>query len=220
MFSSKKLNPSKMKDTIKYIGIFLIFILSFKRSVYAQKIDYSNFDSRHASLVLFKKLNEFRDTITQNGLGKSLDSSWSFLKDNREMLQLNWSEQLYKTVVLPNTIQNVEQKKLFHVDRSSWWSDKKNQFLFLDEVYPTNNKGFRLTLSENGGYSTYKFETYEQMADHMIMCWESSLSHRCAQRSILHNMYFYELGYKSYTIAATCVLYSDGVFYFFVDFVY
>jgi len=209
-----------MKDTIKYIGIFLIFILSFKRSVYAQKIDYSNFDSRHASLVLFKKLNEFRDTITQNGLGKSLDSSWSFLKDNREMLQLNWSEQLYKTVVLPNTIQNVEQKKLFHVDRSSWWSDKKNQFLFLDEVYPTNNKGFRLTLSENGGYSTYKFETYEQMADHMIMCWESSLSHRCAQRSILHNMYFYELGYKSYTIAATCVMYSDGVFYFFVDFVY
>ncbi len=194
--------------------------MSLSRSAYPQKIDYSNFDSRHASLVLFNKLNEFRDTITQNGLGKNLESSWSFLKDNRDMLQLKWSEQLYSTIVLPNTIQNVEQKKLFHVDRSSWWSDKKNQFLFLDEVYPTKNKGFQLTLSENGGYSTYKFETYEQMGDHMIMCWESSLSHRCAQRSIMHNMYFYELGYKSYTIAATCVMYSDGVFYFFVDFVY
>ncbi len=207
-----------MKGSIKYTWIFLVW--SIYASIYAQKIDYSNFDSRHASLVLFQKLNEFRDTITQNGLGKSLDSSWSFLKDNREMLQLKWSEQLYTTVVVPNTMENVKQKKLFHVDRSEWWSDKKNQFLFLDEVYPTKDKGFRLTLSENGGYSTYKFETYQQMADHMIMCWESSHSHRCAQRSILHNMYFYELGYKSNTIAATCVMYSDSVFYFFVDFVY
>jgi hypothetical protein len=209
-----------MRDLKVSTFLYLVFLSSFNGLFYSQNIDYSNFDSRHASLVLFKKLNQFRDTITQNGLGKNLDSSWSFLKDNREILQLKWSEQLYITVVLPNTMQNVEQKKLFHVDRSSWWADKKNQTLFLDEVYPTKNKGFHLTLSENGGYSTYKFETYEQMADHMIMCWESSFSHRCAQRSILHNMYFYELGYKSYTIAATCVMYSDGVFYFFVDFVY
>jgi hypothetical protein len=198
----------------------VLFLLLLPSVIFSQKIDYKNFDSRHASLVLFKKLNEFRDTITQNGLGVSLDSSWSFLKDNRSMLQLTWSEQLYKTVVLPNTMECVKQKKVFHVDRASWWSDKSNQSLFLNEVYPTKDKGFHLTLSENGGYTTYKFETYEEMADHMIMCWEKSHYHRCAQRSILHNMYFYELGYKSNTIAATCVMYNEGVFYFFVDFVY
>ena len=142
------------------------------------------------------------------------------LVNNHQLMKLTWSETLYNTVVLPNTLENVKQKKLFHVDRSEWWKDDKNQFIFLDEVYPTNDKGFRLTLTENGGYTTYKFDTYEELADHMIMCWEDSYTHRCAQRGLLHNTFFLEKGYESNTIAATCVIYSEGVFYFFVDFVY
>lgn len=198
----------------------IVSLLLFPLVIFSQKIDYNNFDTKHASLVLFEKLNKFRDTITQTGYGKDLDVVWPYLKNNHKILQLTWSEKLYNTVVLPNTLENVKQKKLFHVDRNEWWKDTTNQFLFLDDVFPTKNKGFRLTLTENGGYTTYKFETYEELADHMIMCWESSYTHKCAQRGVLHNSYFYELGYESKTIAATCVIYSVGVFYFFVDFVY
>jgi len=200
-------------------NILLILIL-INQIVYSQKIDYNNFDSKHASKVLFDKLNDFRDTITKTGYGKDIEEVWPILKSNHWLLKLSWSELLYDTVVLPNALENVKQKKLFHVDRSLWWIDKNNQFLFLDEVYPTNNKGFKLTLTENCGYTTYKMDTYEQLADHMIMCWEKSYMHRCTQRSLLHNTYFLDKGYKSNTIAATCVLYDNGIFYFFVDFVY
>jgi len=202
-----------MKNTL--IILFFISHISF-----SQKIDYNNFDSKHASKVLFDKLNAFRDTITKTGYGKDLEVAWPMLVNNHRLMKLTWSETLYDTVVLPNTLENVKQKKLFHVDRSLWWDDKKNQFMFLDEVYPTKNKGFRLTLTENGGYTTYKFDTYEELADHMIMCWEDSYTHRCAQRGLLHNTYFLEKGYLSNTIAATCVIYNDGIFYFFVNFVY
>lgn len=198
----------------------ILTLLLLPSVIFSQKIDYNNFDTKHASLVLFEKLNKFRDTITETGYGKDLDVAWPCLKNNHKLLQLTWSEKLYNTVVLPNTLENVKQKKLFHVDRSKWWKDTTNQLSFLDEVYPTKNKGFRLTLTENGGFTTYKFETYEELADHMIMCWESSYMHRCAQRGFLHNSYFYDLGYESKTIAATCVMYSEGVVYFFVDFVY
>lgn len=202
---------------MKHILITLVLIYS---SVYSQVIDYNNFDSKHASKVLFDKLNDFRDTITKTGYGKDLEIAWPMLVNNHQLMKLTWSEKLYTTVSLPNTLENVKQKKLFHVDRSEWWKDDKNQNLFKDEVYPTKNKGFRLTLTENGGYTTYKFDTYEELADHMIMCWESSYMHRCTQRSLLHNTFFLEKGYKSNTIAATCVIYSEGVFYFFVNFVY
>jgi hypothetical protein len=188
--------------------------------VYSQVIDYNNFDSKHASKVLFNKLNDFRDTITKTGYGKDLEVAWPMLVNNHQLMKLTWSEKLYTTVSLPNTLENVKQKKLFHVDRSEWWKDDKNQNLFKDEVYPTKNKGFRLTLTENGGYTTYKFDTYEELADHMIMCWEDSYMHRCTQRGLLHNTFFLEKGYESNTIAATCVIYSDGGFYFFVNFVY
>jgi hypothetical protein len=202
---------------MKHILITLVLIYS---SVYSQVIDYNNFDSKHASKILFDKLNDFRDTITKTGYGKDLEVAWPMLVNNHQLMKLTWSETLYNTVVLPNTLENVKQKKLFHVDRSEWWKDDKNQNLFKDEVYPTKNKGFRLTLTENGGYTTYKFDTYEELADHMIMCWEDSYMHRCTQRGLLHNTFFLEKGYESNTIAATCVIYSEGVFYFFVNFVY
>lgn len=202
---------------MKHILITLVLIYS---SVYSQVIDYNNFDSKHASKVLFDKLNDFRDTITKTGYGKDLEIAWPMLVNNHQLMKLTWSEKLYTTVSLPNTLENVKQKKLFHVDRSEWWKDDKNQNLFKDEVYPTKNKGFRLTLTENGGYTTYKFKTYEELADHMIMCWEDSYMHRCTQRGLLHNTFFLEKGYESNTIAATCVIYSEGVFYFFVNFVY
>ena len=202
---------------MKNILTILLFISHIS---FSQKIDYNNFDSKHASKVLFDKLNDFRDTITKTGYGKDLEVAWPMLVNNHQLMKLTWSETLYNTVVLPNTLENVKQKKLFHVDRSEWWKDDKHQFIFLDEVYPTNDKGFRLTLTENGGYTTYKFDTYEELADHMIMCWEDSYTHRCAQRGLLHNTFFLEKGYESNTIAATCVIYSEGVFYFFVDFVY
>lgn len=202
---------------MKNIITILLFISHIS---FSQKIDYNNFDSKRASKVLFNKLNAFRDTITKTGYGKALEVAWPMLVNNHQLMKLTWSETLYTTVVLPNTIENVKQKKLFHVDRSKWWKDDKNQNLFKDEAYPTKNKGFRLTLTENGGYTTYKFDTYEELADHMIMCWEDSYVHRCAQRGLLHNTFFLEKGYESNTIAATCVIYSEGVFYFFVDFVY
>lgn len=198
----------------------LTILLIISHISFSQKIDYNNFDSKNASKVLFDKLNDFRDTITKTGYGKDLEVAWPMLVNNHQLMKLTWSETLYNTVVLPNTLENVKQKKLFHVDRSEWWKDDKNQFIFLDEVYPTNDKGFRLTLTENGGYTTYKFDTYEELADHMIMCWEDSYTHRCAQRGLLHNTFFLEKGYESNTIAATCVIYSEGVFYFFVDFIY
>lgn len=49
---------------MKYLLISVALICN---SVYSQVIDYNNFDSKHASGVLFDKLNHFRDTITQTG---------------------------------------------------------------------------------------------------------------------------------------------------------
>ena len=54
---------------MKHILITLVLIYS---SVYSQVIDYNNFDSKHASKILFDKLNDFRDTITKTGYGKDL----------------------------------------------------------------------------------------------------------------------------------------------------
>ena len=95
-----------MKNTL--IILFFISHISF-----SQKIDYNNFDSKHASKVLFDKLNAFRDTITKTGYGKDLEVAWPMLVNNHQLMKLTWSETLYDTVVLPNTLENVKQKKLF-----------------------------------------------------------------------------------------------------------
>jgi hypothetical protein len=221
----KMLKMKDVKSKFKCIPINriqLLLCLFIATATHAQptRIDYKNFDTKTASKMLFEKLNYFRDTITQTGYGKDLEVAWPSLVNNHPLMKLTWSQTLYDSVVLPNTLQNVNQRRLFHVDRRPWWANDTNQFMFLDEVYPTKKKGFRLTLTENGGYTTYKFETYEELADHMITCWESSFMHRCTQRSLLHNTFFLEKGYDSNTIAATCVIYDNGVCYFFVDFVY
>ena len=202
-----------------YILNFIIFICATSVGQNTP-IDYNNFDTQTASTMLFEKLNDFRDTITVTGYGKPLTEAWPILKNNRDLLKLKWSQRLYDTVVYPNTLENVRQQKLFHVDRSDWWQLESNKKPFMPEVYPTQNKGRSLKLTENGGYTTHRFETYEDLADHMIMCWESSYMHRCTQRGILLNTFFLEKGYECNTIAATCVLYDQGVVYFFVDFVY
>jgi len=187
----------------------------------AQKIDYNNFDTRQASLVLFEKMNQFRDTITLTGYGKLLDSAWhDILPNNHQILQFTWSETLYQTVAVQNASELVRQQKLFHVDREEWWNDMTNQAMFMDEVYPYKQKGFNLTLSENAGYTTHRFDTYQELAAHLILCWEDSYLHRCAQRGVLVNTYFYEKGAKNRSIAAACVMFSEGVCYFLMEFVY
>jgi len=97
-----------IKISVKNILLILILI---NQIVYSQKIDYNNFDSKHASKVLFDKLNDFRDTITKTGYGKDIEEVWPILKSNHWLLKLSWSELLYDTVVLPNALENVKQKK-------------------------------------------------------------------------------------------------------------
>ena len=210
----------KMKHNMNKF-FFLLFSSTPVCHLFAQKIDYNHFDTRQASLVLFEKMNQFRDTITLTGYGKQLDSAWhDILPNNHQILQLTWSEQLYQTVAVQNASELVRQQKLFHVDREEWWKDKPNQAMFMDEVYPYKQKGFDLTLSENAGYTTHRFDTYQELATHLILCWEDSFWHRCAQRGVLVNTYFYEKGAKNRSIAAACVMYSEGVCYFLMEFVY
>ena len=81
-----------------------------------------------------------------------------------------------------------------------------------------------LTYSENGVSSNVKYKTYQEMATAMILCWESSANHRCAQRAPLFDKFSYKkYGDKNVIIksqSACCVRYAHGKLWAFINFIY
>jgi hypothetical protein len=203
---------------------FLLTMVMVTNVLLSQKIDYNNFDVMLASKILFEKMNYFRDTITQTGYGAPFDSVFFETKNNKSLRKLYWSDNVYKLISEPNCSENIRRNELFHVDRQEWWDDETNRDKFLDDVYAFVPKPAykcnQLTYSENCGFTTAKFETYQDLADHIILAWEDSYFHRCLQRSGLYSSVSIGQGCKIRTASACCVKNVNGVTWFFINFIH
>jgi hypothetical protein len=210
-----------MKNITKFFVLVLVMITN---TFFSQKIDYNNFDVMLASKVLFEKMNYFRDTITQTGYGAQFDSVFFETKKDRSLRKLYWSDNVFNLFSKPNCLENIRIGDLHHIDHKEWWNNKNNRKIFSDDVYvfvPKNVvKTYQFTYSENCGVLYQKFETYQELADFMIMCWEKSYFHRCKQRSGLYSTYLVESGCKVRTASACCVQYENGRTWFFINFIY
>lgn len=208
----------------------LILFLLINVNIYSQPIDYDNFDNKTAEKVLFETFLKFRDTITRYGNGLLLSDELGMIPNYKEKMKLYWSDKVYNLISKPNTEEVVRQNRLHHVDRESWWNANiDNKKLFVDDIYIKYNTPFEkpvrlLTYSENGVSSNVKYKTYQEMATDMILCWESSANHRCAQRAPLFSIYPYEkYGDKNVIIksqSACCVRYAHGKLWAFINFIY
>ena len=208
----------------------LILFLLINVNIYSQPIDYDNFDNKTAEKFLFETFLKFRDTITRNGNGLLYSDWFPLIPNFKEKMKLYWSDKVYNLISKPNTEEVVRQNRLHHVDRESWWNATiDNKKLFVDDIYIKYNTPFEkpvrlLTYSENGVSSNVKYKTYQEMATAMILCWESSANHRCAQRAPLFSIYPYEkYGDKNVIIksqSACCVRYAHGKLWAFINFIY
>jgi hypothetical protein len=201
------------------IASLLIFYITF---CFSQKIDYNNFDNYRASKVLFEELNKFRDTITITGYGKPLIEVYPELKTNPELKKFYWSEKIYTLISQPNCLENVNQNRLFHVDRSKWWENEDNRKKFRNEIYvkPEKDDPNYFIYEENGGRTNTKFETYQEMAKYMINSWEKSYTHRCTQRAGLYSARSFNKKIPFKTIAACSVQFSNGETWFFTNIIH
>tara|TARA_R110002020_G_C15947768_1_gene745315 strand:+ start:38 stop:673 length:636 start_codon:yes stop_codon:yes gene_type:complete len=195
---------------------------------YTQPIDYNNFDSKRAEEVLFETFQHFRDTIQYYVTGKIISEKLKDIPNYNEKRKLYWSDRVYNLISKPNTEENVRQNRLHHVDRVDWWYDLKNKKPFSEDVYIKYDTGFdipdNLHYMENGLISYKKFDTYQEMASHMIKVWESSPMHKGTQRSNLFDTYEYRTwGDDKVTMksqVACCVRYSHGKHWAFINFIY
>jgi hypothetical protein len=195
---------------------------------YSQKIDYDNFDSKRAEEVLFETFQHFRDTIQYYVTGVLISEKLKDIPNYDEKRKLYWSDRVYNLISKPNTEENVRQNRLHHVDRVDWWYDLDNKQPFIEDVYVKYDTGFdlpeNLHYKENGLVSYKKYETYQEMATHMIKVWESSPIHKGTQRSNLFSTYQYKTWgddkVKMKSQVACCVRYEHGKFWAFINFVY
>jgi len=212
---------------MKKIITSLILLVSLNG--YSQPIDYNNFDNKRAEEVLFETFQHFRDTIQYYGTGILISTKLNDIPNYRDKMKLYWSDRVYNLISKPNTEEVIRQNRLHHVDRQSWWDDENNKKPFAEDVYVKHDGEFgipvySLNYTENGLYSTQKYKTYQEMAIDMILVWESSDIHKCAQRSNLFDTYEYRVWgddkITSKSQMACCVRYEKGKFWAFMNFVY
>lgn len=202
-----------------FIVFYFLFIFS---NLSAQKIDYNNFNNELASKVLFEELNKFRDTITVTGAGLPFEEVWPKVKKHPELRKLYWSDDVHNLISKPNITENIIKNRLHHVNRRDWWNIEKNREIFLKDMflnYKSTTDDF-LIYSENIGYSTETFETYQEMAKFMIESWDKSFMHRCLQRQGLYSNILIEEGKITKTLCATYVNFNDGTTWFVANYIH
>jgi len=202
--------------------LILTILLPF--TFLSQVIDYNNFDSKRAEVVLFETLQHFRDTIQYTGGGKLQKECYSGVKDYKTSMKWVWSDDVYKLFSKPNCEKIAKENRLYHNDVKDFFKSEKCQQLFIPIVWKNYKDNYPFTphvaYSENGVMSTVEYKTYQEMANDMIKIWESSIMHKGTQRWFYSNEIVKLFGKDLYTQAACCVRYSNGSFWAFVNIVY
>lgn len=201
---------------MKKVLVYLMLLNSL--SGFSQKIDYNKFDSNLATKALAKAFNNFRDTISTFGGGEKWNVAYPEVDLFPFMNKYRWSDWLYNTISLPNCTQLNNDYKFspFHVDKEQWFKGninliRKEYFKGLKNMPKIETERARLTYSENAVTIGGKYETYEELANHMIKVWEKSDLHRCAQRGLGYNVCLYKrCGLKIQNIFSCCVMYNPN----------
>ena len=202
----------------------LISIFLLPLSILSQVIDYNNFDSKRAEVVLFETLQYFRDTIQYTGGGYLEKTVYQGIPDYKSSMKWTWSNDVYNIFSKPNCEKIAKENRLYHNDVKNLVLSEKIQNTFIPVVWKNYMSNFPYTpkvgYSENGVMSTKKYKTYQEMANSMIKTWESSIIHKGTQRKFFSSNMVESNGKNFFTQAACCVRYSNGTFWAFVNIIY
>lgn len=194
--------------------ITLLFILTSLSGV-SQKIDYTNFDNDLATKALAEAFLNFRDTIDSYGHGKKWTEFHPEVDSLSHINKPRWSDWVYETFSLPNCEKMAKDGNNvpYHVDVKDYF--RSNIDLVRKEYYegtnaPQNYKeNSRLSYSENAISFNGKRDTYQDLANEMILCWEGSTYHRNAQRGLFFDTFGYsEYGLEIQDMFACSVIYN------------
>jgi hypothetical protein len=179
-------------------------------------IDYNNFNTDTASMILAKVFLEFRDTAVSFGSGKPHAENYPAVAEFPELKTPRWSDYLYKEVSFVNCSELINAgKSIYHVDREEWFKSniqkiREVYYEGYDKVPESRLLNARLHYSENGFKTNIKFDTYEELAKFMIDSWEKSIYHKNGQRVLLYDIWsFDEYGLKIKDLFSCCVMYNS-----------
>ena len=193
--------------------LFLILISNF----YSQKINYDNFDIVLANDALSVSFLKYRDTITH--LTSNPKYSYSIyapemnnVKGIRNPLK---SDILYKNYSFSNCSKLLCSNSSDHIDVTESFKKDKQKFIEEGFKYEKNisekiintsrvNYGEVLFICEDK-----KFDTYQELADFIILSFDKSSSHSSILRGQMHSNYLLE----TYNITTVTGLFSCCVLY-------
>ena len=158
-------------------------------SLFSQKIDYFNFNSKRASEVLAETFLSFRDTITTHHLkleGYKISDISPEMNSCPSLRKLRWSDWLYTNLSTKNCSEILAMgNKMAHSDKTEWVKSNKHT---ISNIAKSSVKGLkknevRLMYCENIYQSTCQFSTYQELAIHIINSWDKSELHSAIMRS-------------------------------------
>ena len=181
---------------MKSLIFTFFFLLGF--GVYSQtKIDYDHFDENAAKVAFINAFTVFRDTFTIHHLSMSstkLDSMSPDMIKNPQLRKMRSSDWLYTNLSVKNCQKISTDNKLTHTDVTDWLEANKNTICIncKKNVKGITSRDIMISYKENIFQTTYKFETYEELASYIIKTWDKSPRHSAMMRSKNYSTYEYE----------------------------
>jgi hypothetical protein len=200
-----------MKTTV--LILFLILISNF----YSQKINYDNFDVNLANEALSISFLKFRDTITHLTSNPKY-SYYTYAPEMNKIKSLripNKSDMLYNFYSFSNCNKLLYSDNSDHIDVTESFKKDKPKFIKESFKYEKNisekvintsrvNYGEVLFICENK-----KFDTYQELADFIILSFDKSSSHSTILRGQMHSKYLLD----NYNISTVTGLFSCCILY-------
>jgi hypothetical protein len=132
-------------------------------------IDYSHFDNKLLERLVFKELNNYRDSLG--------------------VIDLLWSDEMYKYISCKQTEILAKGSGLYHPDLQIKFTDEFRVALAKESERLTGMKSYSncspkavLSLSENAFSTDLYHCTYESLAKSAIIEWDKSILHKCNQK--------------------------------------
>ena len=132
-------------------------------------IDYDHFDNKLLERLVFKELNNYRDSLG--------------------VIDLLWSDEMYKHITCKQTEILAKGNSLYHPDLKIKFTNEFRVALAKESQRITGIKSYYncaptavTTLSENGFSWTLEDVSYEKLAKIAIITWDRSFLHKCAQK--------------------------------------
>ena len=200
--------------------VFALIPFWIPLSLFSQKIDYFNFNSKRASEVLAETFLSFRDTITTHHLkltGYNISDISPEMNSCPSLRKLRWSDWLYTNLSTKNCSEIIAMgNKMSHSDKTEWVKSNKQT---ISNIAKSNVKGLkksevRLMYCENMYQSTCQFSTYQDLAIHIINSWDKSELHSAFMRSNNYSINEYRNNKVVMTALFSCsVLYNPSTKY-------